>query len=172
MLIEPGWHAMGRDNAPATIMEFTDLECPFCRGFQATTSPRIMDDYIDTGKVRFVSRDLPLSSHRDAFKAAEAARGVGDQEKFWELRDAILANTKPPAADVILDQASTLGLDSAIFHKCLDSGEYQTEVQRDADDASALDIRRTPNFVIGRAVGSWLDGVQQIGAEPFGAEQD
>src|SRR6266699_2891633 len=90
MTVRSGWQAIGRDDAPVTIVEFTDLQCPVCRRFHAETFPIIKKNYIDTGKVRFVSRDMPLEYHQYALKAAEATRCAGDQGKFWELRGAIL----------------------------------------------------------------------------------
>jgi protein-disulfide isomerase len=89
--VASSWHAIGRDDAPVTILEFTDLQCPFCRQFHEETFPMIKKNYIDTGKVRFVSRDMPLKAvHPYAQKAAEAVRCAGDQGKYWELRNAIL----------------------------------------------------------------------------------
>src|SRR5437773_2432263 len=74
-------HAMGREDAPVTLVEFTDVECPFCRQFHLTTFAELKENYVDTGKVRFVSRDLPLDVHRNALKAAHASRCAGAQDK-------------------------------------------------------------------------------------------
>ncbi len=87
-----GFQMLGSKNAPLTIVEFTDYQCPFCQRFHVTTFPDLKKNYIDTGKVRFYSRDLPLDFHANAMQAAEAARCAIEQGKFWELRDVMGAN--------------------------------------------------------------------------------
>src|SRR5262249_34610175 len=82
MAVGDGWYAVGRDDAPVTIVEFSDYECPFCRRFHLETFPELKKNYVDTGKVRFVSRDLPLDIHANAFRAALTARCAGDQGRF------------------------------------------------------------------------------------------
>ena len=84
--------SQGNDNAVLTIVEFSDYQCPFCGRHARETFPQIRRDYIDTGKLRFLSRDLPLDFHANAFPAAEAARCAGEQKKFWELRDVLVVN--------------------------------------------------------------------------------
>src|SRR5712692_8333967 len=86
MSIGNGWYAIGRDDAPVTLVEFADYQCPYCKRFHTDAYAELKKNYIDTGKVRFVSRDLPLEFHPFAMKAAEAARCAGDQQKYWELR--------------------------------------------------------------------------------------
>src|SRR5262245_10109126 len=81
MAVAQGWYALGRDDAPLTIVEFSDYQCPYCRRFHLETFPELKKNYVDTGKVRFVSRDLPLDFHPNALRAAEAARCAGDQKK-------------------------------------------------------------------------------------------
>src|SRR5262249_6919584 len=96
MSVAEGWYAVGRADAPVTIVEFADYQCPFCKRFHMNTYSELKKNYIDTGKVRFVSRDLPLEFHPYALKAAEAARYAGDQGKYWELRDALYSTSAPP----------------------------------------------------------------------------
>ena len=79
--------SIGREDAPLTLVEFTDYQCPFCRQFNTGVYERLKKDYIDTGKLRFISRDLPLEIHSDAMTAAAASRCAGDQNKFWEMRE-------------------------------------------------------------------------------------
>ena len=83
-------YALGRADAPITLVEFTDLQCQFCNRFTTQVFGQIKAAYIDTGKVRFVTRDFPLDFHAYAFQAARAARCAGDQNKFWEMRDALV----------------------------------------------------------------------------------
>ncbi|HTV55815.1 MAG TPA: DsbA family protein [Terriglobia bacterium] len=167
MRIEPGWYALGNANAPVTVVEFTDLQCPFCRRFHTTTFARLKKDYIDTGKVRFIARDLPLPMHSYALQAAEAARCAGDQGKFWEFRDAVLDDQAPPTTDVLLKHATELGLTLNEFHACIDDGKYAQLIQGDRSSASAAGIHGTPAFVIGRVGGGWISGLAVQGARPL-----
>lgn len=167
MRIGSGWHALGSAHAPVTMIEFTDLQCPFCRRFQTTTFSEIKKDYIDTGKLRFIARSLPLPMHAYALGAAEAARCAGDQGKFWQFRDAVLADQAPPTADVLQKHASELGLNLGRFQGCLREGKYKQVIEADRSDAAGFGIHGTPAFVIGRAEGSSLDGVSFVGARPL-----
>ena len=81
ILVDPAY-AMGDESAPVTIVEFTDYECPFCKRYVDETLSQIKTNYIDTGKVRYLVRDLPLSFHSNAKAAAVAARCAGDQGQY------------------------------------------------------------------------------------------
>jgi len=166
MKIAAGWHWMGRDDAPVTIVEFTDYQCPFCRKYHTETFAQLKKNYIDTGKVRFVSRDLPLSFHANAEKAAEAAWCAGEQNKYWELRDTMITNSSDLSPDAILKYAQTNALDIASFKACEDADKYKAEIQKGAADASALGINGTPSFVIGKTAADALDGDRVVGALP------
>lgn len=167
MTVRDDWHTIGRDDAPVTIVEFTDLQCAFCRRFHTETFPRIKEDYIDTGKVRFVSRDMPLEFHQYAWKAAEATRCAGDQGKFWELRNAILELLVPPTREAMQDLAERLALDVRAFLTCLDSDKYKATIRGDKDAASKLQITGTPTFVIARTARDALEGVRLVGTQPY-----
>ena len=167
MSVAGGWYAVGRADAPVTIVEFADYQCPFCKRFHANTYAELKKNYIDTGKVRFVSRDLPLEFHPFAFKAAEAVRCAGDQGKYWELRDALYSSVAPPNDEVIKKSVEDISLDAASFQACLSGEKYKAEVQKDAADAASLHLSGTPSFVLGKTAGDKLDGVVLIGALPF-----
>lgn len=171
MRIEPGWHVLGNAHAPVTIVEFTDLQCPFCRQFQSNTFPALKKNYIDTGKVRFIARDLPLPIHAYALGAAEAEHCAGDQGKFWQFRDAVLDDQAPPTADVLLKHATGLGLSIQKFQACLSDGKYKSLVQSDHNNATALGIHGVPAFVIGRTSAGWIEGHTMIGARSFAVFQ-
>ena len=144
---------LGNEDAPVTIVEFSDYQCPYCSRFRFETLDQIKSAYIDTGKAKFVYRDFPLSSiHPFAQKAAEASECADDQGKFWEYHDALFTNQQ------LLDSAD-LGLNSGDFDSCLDSGKYQQEVQKDFQDAQRAGGQGTPYFVIGNTPLS--------GAQPF-----
>jgi protein-disulfide isomerase len=171
MNIGNGWYSIGRADAPVTLVEFADYQCPFCKRFHTDAYAELKKNYIDPGKVRFVSRDLPLEFHPFALKAAEAARCAGDQNKYWELRDALCSNAAPPSEDVIKKAVETLSLDAKGFQACMDSEKYKADVQKDATEAAKLQISGTPTFVLAKSGKDKLDGVRIVGAQPFLAFQ-
>jgi protein-disulfide isomerase len=116
------------------------MQCPFCKTFHTNAYAALKKTYIDTGKVRFVSRDLPLAFHPFALRAAEATRCAGDQGKYWELRDALYGNASPPDDESIKKAVVGLSLDVKSFQTCLDSAKHKAEIQKDASEAAALQI--------------------------------
>lgn len=151
---------MGSDDAPVTIIEFSDYQCPFCSRFWSQTLPQIKSEYIDTGKVKFVYRDFPLSSiHPSAQKAAEAAECAGEQEKYWEMHDKVFANQQAIDVASLKAYAQQIGLDTAKFNDCLDSGKMTAEVQKDFSDGQAAGVSGTPAF--------FINGKLVSGAQPF-----
>jgi protein-disulfide isomerase len=167
MKLASGWFSLGRDDAPITLVEFTDYQCPYCRKFHTDTFAELKKSYIDTGKVRFISRDLPLDFHPNAQKAAEAARCAGDQKKYWQLRDSMISNSADLSQDAILKLAQSDSLDMSSFRACLDADRYKAEIQRDAADAGSLGISGTPSFVIGKTSSGTLEGDRVVGAVPL-----
>jgi protein-disulfide isomerase len=146
----------GPENAPITIVEFSDFQCPFCRRVQPTLA-KLQETYGD--KLRWSFKDLPLISiHPDAQKAAEAARCAGDQEKFWEFRAAMFEATQISRA-LFDETAETIGLDKEKFASCLDSDEHAKAVQDDMREAESLGLSGTPAFLI--------NGVVLSGAQPY-----
>lgn len=168
MSVGTGWYALGRDDAPVTVVEFTDYQCPFCRRFETDTFAQLKKDYIDTGKVRFVSRDLPLDFHPNAPAAAMAARCAGEQHKFWEMRDAMMLDTATDLGpDSILKYGQKTNLDMTAFGGCLKDKKYTSAIQKDAADAGALGISGTPSFVIGKTAKDEIAGIRIVGAVPY-----
>jgi protein-disulfide isomerase len=167
MKMASGWYSIGRDDAPVTMVEFTDYQCPFCRKYHTDTFSELKRNYIDTGKVRFISRDLPLDFHPYAQKAAEAARCAGDQQKYWQLRDRMIINSTDLSQDAILRMAQSDSLDMTSFRACLDGDKHKPEIQKDTADAAALGISGTPSFVIGKISKDMLDGDRVVGAVPI-----
>ena len=161
--------SLGRQDAPVTIVEFSDYQCPFCRQFVATTLPALKTAYVDSGKVRWVFRDFPLDRiHPNARKAAEAARCAGEQDKYWPMHDVLFQNQQALAAEQLPDYASRLGLDRAAFDACLASGKYAAVVQKNFTEAAAIGVRGTPSFVIGRTrPDNTVQGVLMTGARPL-----
>ncbi|RMF06236.1 DsbA family protein [Candidatus Woesearchaeota archaeon] len=147
----------GDENAPVTIVEWSDFQCPFCGRFYSQTLSQIEDEYVKTGKVKIVYRDFPLSFHQHAQKAAEAAECADDQGKFWEFHDKIFENQRDLSEENLKKWAEELGLDTEKFNACLDSGEKADEVKADMQDGSAAGIRGTPGFIIN---GKLISGAQ------------
>lgn len=168
MSVGTGWYSMGREDAPVTMVEFTDYQCPFCRRFETESFAKLKTEYIDTGKVRFVSRDLPLDFHPNAPSAAMAARCAGEQNKFWEMRDAMMLDTATdlgPAS--ILKYGEKTKLNMSAFSTCLSDKKYTSAIQKDTADAGTLGISGTPSFVIGKTDKTEIAGVRIVGAVPF-----
>ncbi|MBI2134360.1 DsbA family protein [Candidatus Woesearchaeota archaeon] len=154
---------LGDPNAPVTIVSFEDFQCPFCgRAFQQTF-PLLKKDYIDTGKVKYVYRDFPLSFHPEAQPAAEAAECADEQGKFWEFHEGVFSNQATMGRDLYLSLAGELGLDAAKFTQCIDSGKYRQEVQNDFAYGSQVGVSGTPTF--------FINGIQLVGAQPYQAFQ-
>jgi protein-disulfide isomerase len=165
MHLAPDELSLGRADAPLTVVEFTDYQCGFCRRFQAETFPRLKHDYIDTGKVRFIVRDLPLSIHARAETAAEAVHCAAAQGKFWAVHDAVLAQGSDEATIARIAQASVP--DKKRFEACRAAGTYRAEIAKNAALASSLGLNGTPAFVLGRAKNNELTGWPVMGALPY-----
>jgi protein-disulfide isomerase len=161
--------ALGSSNAAVVIVEYTDYQCPFCSRFTATTFPELKRAYIDTGKVRFISRDYPLGFHPQALRAAQAAHCAGDQDKFWQMKDALMKNHARLSPDLITSLARDASLDMAKFQACMDGEKHLTAVKDGIAAANAVGINGTPSFVIGKMTGEYLDGYLLVGAQPFAA---
>jgi protein-disulfide isomerase len=159
-------YSLGSDTAPLTLIEFTDYQCPFCRGFQNNTFDQIRKLYIDTGRLRFISRNLPLDIHADAMRSAEAALCAGDQGRYWPMRD-FLFKSPSLATERILDSAQNLKLDPETFRACLDGEKHKTEILNDVSDAQALQINGTPAFVVGKTTAFGVEGYVTVGALTF-----
>jgi protein-disulfide isomerase len=155
--------SIGDPNAPVTIIEFSDFECPFCKRFKDQTFPSIEQNYIDTGKVRIVFRHYPLPFHQNAQKAHEASICAHDQGKFWEYHDALFANQADLSVPALKQYATNLGLNTATFNNCLDSGKYAQAVQDDLVAGSAAGVSGTPSF--------FVNGQLVVGAQPYSAFQ-
>lgn len=158
--------SLGRADAPVTMVEFTDLECPFCRQFHETAFQDIKKTYIDTGKLRFVTHDFPLGFHPNAKSAAVAARCGAEQGKFWELRGALSKNADKLSPQAVLGHAAGLGLDMVKFQACVDSNKFEAAIQKDIAAAAAAGVAGTPMFIIGKT-NSTEEGWRISGAMPF-----
>ena len=163
----------GDPDAPLTIVEFSDFQCPFCSRFHEQTLPAIMENYVDTGKVNFVYRDLPLDFHPNASPASIAAECANEQGKFWEYHDVLFQNQaqwqslgSDDFSSTAKQYATDLGLESASFETCLSSPDTASAVSQDSRDAASYGATGTPTFFIGNE----KDGfVKLVGAQPYSA---
>ena len=144
--VGPQDHSLGDQNAKVTLIEYGDFQCPFCGKFFKETGQALKDNYINTGKVRFIYRDYAFLGD-ESFKSAEASWCAGDQGKFWEYHDYLFnylwdnyyaKNKSGENAGVFSNKnlklfAKNLGLDSAKFDSCFDSGKYTKAVTDSVD---------------------------------------
>jgi protein-disulfide isomerase len=142
--------AKGPENAPITIVEFSDFQCPYCARL-APTVDQVVANYGD--KVRVVFRQFPLNFHPFAQKAAEASLCAHEQGKFWELHDAMFQNQQQLAVENLKAKAAELGLNGEQFNSCVDGGKYAQQVATDLQDGSKAGVSGTPAlFVNGRFI--------------------
>ena len=149
---------LGSENAPITIIEFSDYECPYCRQWHSEVYSQLIDTYGD--QIRFVYRDFPLESiHPNANSAAEAANCAHEQGVFWDYHDMLFSNEKGLGSTAYLEYASQLEIDQAAFQECIETNRYKSEVQADFEFAADLGVRSTPTF--------FINGIAVVGAQPF-----
>lgn len=155
----------GEDGAKVTMVEFTDYQCSFCKRYADQAYQQIETDYIATGKVKYVLRDLPLQFHANAQVMAEAARCAGDQDMYWEYHDKLFEVQAEwsEAGDNSLfkSYAGQLGLDQTSFDSCLDEGKFSQVVKDDLALAQKVGANGTPTF--------FINGKKLVGAQPFAA---
>lgn len=159
-----GSPSLGSIDAPVTVVEFTDYQCTYCLRFIQNTFPKLKAQFIDTGKVRWVVRDIPLGFHKNARKAAQAAHCAGEQDKFWDMRAALFLNARKLEQENLPNYAKTIGLDMTAFDACLTSDRHLADIDKSAQDASSVQITGTPTFVVGKAGGDWVEGNRVVGA--------
>jgi protein-disulfide isomerase len=140
----------GPVDAPITIIEFSEYQCPFC----ARVNPTLVElEKKYAGKIRLVFKDFPLPNHQQAPKAAEAAHCAGEQGKYWALHDRLFANQRQLLVPELKAHAAAVGLEQAAFDQCLDSGKHAAVVQEDVDLGSGMGVQSTPTLYInGRVV--------------------
>ncbi len=159
--------SLGDPKAPVTLVEFTDYQCPFCRRFYINTLSEIKKQYIDTGKVRLVLRDLPLGFHANARPAAKAAHCAREQGKFWEMHDALFEGGGRLNQKDFVRYAKKIGVEDFSFQECLASDRHKESIDRDIADAGKASIRGTPGFVLGKTTENEIEGSFISGAQSF-----
>ncbi|MEW6408049.1 MAG: DsbA family protein [Patescibacteria group bacterium] len=142
-------HIRGDKNAPITLVEYSDFQCPYCKKFNPTMQ-QVMQEY--SGKVRWVYRHFPLSFHQNAQKSAEASECAGEQNKFWEYSDKLFENSQADGTGLNTDDlkryAKELGLNTSKFNDCLASGKFTSKVNADMASGQAAGISGTPGTIL------------------------
>jgi protein-disulfide isomerase len=167
MAFTSGGFSVGKENAPLVLIEYTDYQCPFCQRYHNDSFAQIKANFIDTGKVRYISRDFPLPFHENARRSATAARCAAEQGKFWELRHTMIVNASQLQADKLGGYAQLASMDVPKFQACVDSDKYRAAIDKDIAEGSAAGVNGTPSFVLGRVENGKLQGVRMVGAMPY-----
>jgi protein-disulfide isomerase len=152
-----GQPSLGPEDAPVTIVEFSDYQCPYCEQWYTQVYKQLLASYPD--KIRFVYRDLPLPMHPEAIPAAEAADCAGAQGAYWQYHDALFSDQYTLGRAGYEHYATDLGLDTAAFTACLDEHHYLAAVNANASYAASLGLNGTPSF--------FINGRELIGALPI-----
>jgi protein-disulfide isomerase len=165
---------IGNSDAPITIIEFSDFQCPFCARFHTQTLPLLLEEYIEQGKVKLVFRDFPIQSiHPNALPASVAAECANEQGKFREMHDMLFEKqnewNKLETADALSlfsQYASNMQFEQNSFDSCLTSGKHIEEIKNDLNDGREYGISGTPGFFVGN---DQIGYVELKGAQPFGS---
>jgi protein-disulfide isomerase len=152
-LVRGGEPARGPEGAPVTMVMFCDFQCSHCAEAQPVVN-HILSTY--PSQVRLLYRQFPVERvHADAGRAAEASLCAHDQGRFWDMYASMLANQTELDRSGLLRQAGDLGLDSASFATCLDTGRHRADWRRDQTDGMALGVQGTPSFFVN---GTFIEG--------------
>ena len=149
----------GRKNAPITIIECSDFQCPFCARFVNDALTKLRENEIKKGMVKLVFKNFPLPMHQYAEKAAEAAECANKQGKFWQMHDLLFSSQGKLDIDSLKTYAKQIGLNTKQFDHCLDSGETAGIVQADRAQCAASGVQGTPTF--------FINGKMLVGAQPY-----
>ena len=163
---------IGNPEAPITIIEFSDFQCPFCARFHVQTLPLLLEEYIEQGKVKLVFRDFPIQSiHPNALPASVAAECANEQGEFKAMHDILFDNQSQWSSQETFDAismfsqyAAQIQLDQETFDSCLNDGKYIEEIRNDLDDGRSYDVTGTPGFFVGN---DKIGYVELKGAQPF-----
>jgi protein-disulfide isomerase len=160
---------LGAENAPLTMVEFIDLQCPFSRRFHTEAFDRIRQQYVDTGKVRYFTRQFPLQSINPfAIDAARAALCAGEQRQLWRMRHTILVNSAALNPTRFAEFARELQLNPDEFGACLATpARVDKRLQADRAEGARIGISGTPTFLIGLTKAGTFEGLRLSGARPF-----
>jgi protein-disulfide isomerase len=166
---------IGDPNAPITLVEFSDFQCPYCARFFKTTLPLIEENYIKTGKVKWIYRDFPIGKHAQAELTAQTAECADEQGEFKQMHDLLFSEQETWAGNedapkLMKEYAKKLGLDAKKFNECLDSKKYALEVRKDLVDGATSGISGTPGFFVNGKIISGAMPYEEVFKPIFDAE--
>jgi protein-disulfide isomerase len=144
--------ALGAADAPVLVIEYADYQCPYCKQFADGAEQQLREEYVAGGQVRFVIRNLAFIGDESVW-AAEAAECAEDQDRFWDYHDKLYAEQRAENSGAFSQEnlkqfAAELGLDTASFDSCLDSGKYRDQVRAERNEAQLRQIRSTPSLLV------------------------
>ncbi len=154
----------GDKDAPVTILEFTDYQCPYCERYFTEAYGQIMKNYVDTGKVKYVVRDFPLPFHENALPAANSAeclREQTDDETFFKYHDLLFQNQSTLSVENYKKWATDFKVDQAKFDSCVDENKFKDEIEADLAEGQSYGVQGTPAF--------FINGMPLSGAQPYAA---
>jgi protein-disulfide isomerase len=141
---------LGSADAPVTMFEYSDYQCAFCSRHATTVLTKIVEQYVDSGKLRIVMREFPIESiHPRAFAASQTALCAGVQGKYWEMHDLIFANQRALSDDDFKAHTQALGMDAAAFDACISDEKISHRIRVELQEGQRVGISGTPSFVVG-----------------------
>lgn len=171
-----GRPARGAETARVTFIEYSDYGCSYCAEYVRAVSPRLMRDYVDTGKVRYVFKNYPVEElHPNAFRAHVAAACAGDQGRYWQMHDRLFAARGKFQTERFIEDARSVGLDTATFQSCLTGTAHDAVIRQDIDEAVRGGVNGTPVFVVAltASVGAAVTPLRVVvGVQPYEAFTD
>ena len=158
---------LGDKQARIGLVEFSDYQCPFCSRFHSQTFPQLKEQYIDTGRVQYIMRDLPLDFHAEAEGAAIAANCADEQGAYWHMKEQLFKNQRRLSESLYIELAENLKLNRSQFIACLKKPAHRAEIKGDLSYAQTLGITGTPSFFVGKLRnGHLVDAIKITGAQP------
>ena len=164
--------SIGSEDAPITIVEFSDFECPYCKQFHDQVFPRIKSDFIDKGLVRFVHKDLPLPFHKNAYLSAQAARCSDDQGNYWDVYHSLFDQQDCLQCKGPLNIAKEKNEEPAELDQCIRQKKVDQAININISEAQVNGIRATPSFIIGPTKSDLFEGLVITGARPWNEFRD
>jgi protein-disulfide isomerase len=154
-------YGKGNANAKVVITEYSEYQCPFCARFTLDILPQLQNDYLETGKVKFVFKDFPIPNHKYAQLASESAYCAGEQneELFWKMHIKLFENQKDLTKEALMKYAQEIDVNANVFQACLESGKYKTLVLRNRQEGLTSGVSATPTL--------FINNTEVIGVQPY-----
>ena len=143
-------YGKGNANAEVVITEYSDYQCPFCARFTLDQLPLLQNDYLETGKVKFIFKDFPIPNHKYAQIESQATYCAGEQneEFFWKMHVSLFENQKDITKEDLIKRAEAIGVNSNVFRSCLETEKYKNLVLRNRQDGLKAGVTGTPTLFI------------------------